>query len=115
MRLLLKAGSKVNAKDKTGSTPLHRAASAGRYDTVAVLVEEGRAKIDSHDKTGATPLLVAVSCGESNIAIYLASKGADLEVRPGQSSDVLNCYRRLQQCDITHCFIAVEQRCSIVP
>jgi 26S proteasome non-ATPase regulatory subunit 10 len=83
MRLLLKVGAKVNAKDKTGSTPLHRAASAGCYDTAAVLVEEGRAKIDSHDKTGSTPLLVAVSCGQANIAIYLASKGADLEVSGG--------------------------------
>lgn len=82
MRLLIKAGAKVNAKDKTGSTPLHRAASAGKYDTAVVLVEEGHARLDSHDKTGSTPLLVAVSCKEANIAVYLASKGADLEVRP---------------------------------
>jgi 26S proteasome non-ATPase regulatory subunit 10 len=80
MRLLIKAGAKVNAKDKTGSTPLHRAASAGKYETAVVLVEEGHARVDSHDKTGSTPLLVAVSCKESNIAVYLASKGADLEV-----------------------------------
>ena len=80
MRLLLKAGAKVNAKDKTGSSPLHRAASAGKMETVRVLVEEGRAKVDAHDKTGSTPLLVAVECGESNIAIYLASRGANLEV-----------------------------------
>jgi ankyrin repeat protein len=93
MRLLIKAGAKVNAKDKTGSTPLHRAASAGKYDTAVVLVEEGQARLDSHDKTGSTPLLVAVSCKESNIAIYLASKGADLEVRHYLGS----CFARLLQ------------------
>lgn len=80
MRLLLKAGAKVNAKDKTGSAPLHRAASAGKLESVRVLVEEGNARIDTHDKQGSTPLLVAVECGEANIAVYLASKGAKLEV-----------------------------------
>lgn len=80
LRQLLKAGAKVNARDKTGSTPLHRAASAGKYEAAKVLLEEGHAKVDSHDKTGSTALLVAVACKESNIAILLASKGADLEV-----------------------------------
>ena len=80
MRQLFKAGAKVNAKDKTGSTPLHRAASAGKYEAAQVLLEEGHAKVDSHDKTGSTALLVAVACREANIAILLASKGADLEV-----------------------------------
>jgi hypothetical protein len=80
LRQLLKAGARVNAKDKTGSSPLHRAASAGKYDAALVLLEEGHAKVDSHDKTGSTALLVAVSCKESNIAILLASKGANLEV-----------------------------------
>lgn len=70
----------MNAKDKTGSTPLHRAASAGKFDAAQVLLEEGRARVDSHDKTGSTALLVAVACRESNIAILLASKGANLEV-----------------------------------
>jgi hypothetical protein len=81
LRALLAAGAKVNARDKTGSTPLHRAASAGKYDAAVVLVEEGRAKLDSHDKAHATALLVAVGCREANIAVYLASKGANLEVR----------------------------------
>lgn len=80
LRQLLKAGARPNARDKTGSTPLHRAASAGKFDAAVVLLEEGHAKVDSHDKTGSTALLVAVSCKETNIAILLASKGANLEV-----------------------------------
>lgn len=82
LRQLLKAGAKVNAKDKTGSTPLHRAASAGKFEAALALLEEGHAKVDSHDKTGSTALSVAVACKEANIAILLASKGANLEVRP---------------------------------
>jgi ankyrin repeat protein len=82
LRQLLRAGAKVNAKDKTGSTPLHRAASTGKFDAALVLLEEGHARVDSHDKTGSTALMVAVSCREANIAILLASKGANLEVSP---------------------------------
>lgn len=92
MRQLLKAGAKVNAKDKTGSTPLHRAASAGKYDAAMVLLEEGHARVDSHDKTGSTALVVAVSCKESNIAILLASRGANLEVGGG------GCGQRAEWC-----------------
>jgi ankyrin repeat protein len=80
LRQLLQHGAKVNAKDNTGSTPLHRAAGAGKAEAVQVLVEEGNAKVDAKDKTGATPLFVAVSCSQANIAIYLASRGADVEV-----------------------------------
>lgn len=113
MRLLIKAGAKVNAKDKTGSTPLHRAASAGKYDTAVVLVEEGHARLDSHDKTGSTPLLVAVSCKEANIAVYLASKGADLEVRPYHCSKCVLRQCR-ESCAKAKPYNYVGKRCSCV-
>lgn len=45
-----------------------------------MLVEEGKARIDARDAQGSTPLLVAVVCDQGNIALYLASKGADVEV-----------------------------------
>jgi ankyrin repeat protein len=48
-----------------------------------VLVEEGKARIDAKDAQGSTPLLVAVVCDQGNIALYLASKGADVEVSRG--------------------------------
>lgn len=79
IRLLAKHGAKVNAKDGTGSTPLHRAASAGKQEAARVLLEEARAKVDPRDKLGATPLFVAVTCGAPSIALLLAARGADLE------------------------------------
>jgi 26S proteasome non-ATPase regulatory subunit 10 len=82
--LLAKHGAKVNAKDATGATPLHRAASAGKTEAVRVLVEECSAKIDCKDKTGATPLYVAVSCDHASIALFLAGKGADLDAATKQ-------------------------------
>ncbi len=97
LQLLLKHSAKANAKDSTGSTPLHRAASANKAEAVKMLVEQGKANMEAKDKTGATPLFVAVDCRHANIAVYLASKGASLEVRPAKpvfSSFVLvnSCY-----------------------
>lgn len=112
LRQLLRAGAKVNAKDKTGSTPLHRAASAGKFDAALVLLEEGHARVDSHDKTGSTALLVAVACKESNIASLLASKGANLEVgRPKGHSQRL-CVSLYETLLVTESPAAVRN-CSV--
>lgn len=107
IRQLLRGGAKVNAKDKTGSTPLHRAASAGKFDAALVLLEEGHARVDSHDKTGSTALLVAVSCKEANIAILLTSKGANLEVSLSPGCGRRKCVL-LHLNGITLCAAAVE-------
>ena len=52
IRLLLQFGAKVNRKDSTGSTPLHRAASAGRVDAATVLLEEGGARLRRRTSRG---------------------------------------------------------------
>lgn len=78
-RLLLARGGDVTKKDKTGGTPLHRACGAGRLALARLLIEEARAGIEVADRSGATPLLVAVSSGQDAVAVYLASKGANLE------------------------------------
>ena len=44
IHLLIEAGAKSNIKDKTGSTPLHRAASTGKTEAVSALLERGKAK-----------------------------------------------------------------------
>ncbi len=40
-RLLLDAGADVNAKDRGGHTPLHRACSSGRVDVARLLLDHG--------------------------------------------------------------------------
>ncbi|EIE24977.1 hypothetical protein COCSUDRAFT_83670, partial [Coccomyxa subellipsoidea C-169] len=80
IRALLAKGANVNTKDSTGSTPLHRACSAGRFEAVRILVEEGKAKLEARDNTGGTPLYVAAETCQQAIALYLLSKGADVEV-----------------------------------
>ena len=54
-RVLVKAGSKVDATDKGGKTPLHWAAFHGHPEVARVLVEAG-CKVDATDKQGQTPL-----------------------------------------------------------
>jgi ankyrin repeat protein len=65
-----------------GSTPLHRAASAGKPEAVRLLLEAGKARVDARDRQGNTPLFVAVECREINIAVYLAAKGGE-RLAPG--------------------------------
>lgn len=89
-RKLLAAGADVNAADRTGSTPLHRAAGAGKLEAARVLVLEGGAKLDPQDCTGASPLLVAVDCGEANLALFLAARGANLELANKDSETPLS-------------------------
>jgi ankyrin repeat protein len=53
--LLVEHGAEVSAKDKRGSTPLHRAAEHNRIDLARFLVEHG-ADMSAKDEHGSTPL-----------------------------------------------------------
>ena len=57
-----------------------RACSAGKFEAVQILVEEAGMPLESKDRSGATPLSVAAAAGEKNIALFLISKHADVEV-----------------------------------
>jgi ankyrin repeat protein len=72
-----------------------RAASSGRTEAAKVLVEEGRARVDAKDGQGATPLYVAAATGNQPAALYLLSKGADVEVG-------LRCVTLSNTCMRTH-------------
>lgn len=100
--LLLSAKANPNAADKARSTPLHRwdwaawlsrlhhraipdrlptcrACSAGKLEAVKALVQ-AKCRLDAKDLAGMTALSVAAQCGHSACALFLASKGADIEV-----------------------------------
>jgi hypothetical protein len=55
---LLRKGANANARDKSGWTPLHWAASYGRVDVARLLLEHG-ADPGIRDKDGRTPLDIA--------------------------------------------------------
>lgn len=58
IRLLLKAGSDINAQDKNGATPLHRAVRTRCADAVKCLLDAGAAPM-IRNKPGSTPFHLA--------------------------------------------------------
>jgi ankyrin repeat protein len=62
IKICIQQGVDVNAANDKGETALHGAATSGRDEVVAFLVEKG-AKLDVKDKEGRTPLDVAMGVG----------------------------------------------------
>jgi ankyrin repeat protein len=62
IKICIEQGVDVNAANDKGETALHGAATSGRDQVVAYLVEKG-AKLDAKDKEGRTPLDVAMGVG----------------------------------------------------
>jgi ankyrin repeat protein len=65
LKLLLKAGGDVNAKDPRGLTPLHEAARWGWNDVVQFLVDNG-ADLNARDNRGNTPVESALGKAGGN-------------------------------------------------
>jgi ankyrin repeat protein len=76
VRALLSGGD-VNAKDKVGRTPLHRAADSGFKGIVELLIANG-AHINAKDKDGHSPLYFAAIRGRRDVVELLLGKGADV-------------------------------------
>jgi ankyrin repeat protein len=59
VRLLIRAGAPLDARDWDGETPLFQAAGIGRHEIVAILIEAGAA-IDIPDEDGRSALVAAL-------------------------------------------------------
>ena len=74
VELLLAEGADVNAKDKYGLTPLHRAASGGHTETAELLITEG-ADVNAKNEDGKTPLDRAIKYNQTETADLLHKHG----------------------------------------
>ncbi len=84
VKLLLKAGANINAKDDRGRNVLHRAVQSADGEIVALLVGKG-AEIDAKDdESGFTALHHAARLGNTNAAEVLIAKGADINAKDKQ-------------------------------
>jgi ankyrin repeat protein len=63
-----------------GETALHRAASRGHLNAVALLLDRG-AKVDATDGEGVTPLILASYRGQTEVVKLLLERGADVNAR----------------------------------
>src|ERR1017187_725486 len=78
--LLLAKGANVDARDKSGATPLHQAALKGNLAFATLLLQHG-ADVNARDRDGATPLHNAALNGGSELAALLLDKGANVDAR----------------------------------
>ena len=78
--MLLKHGARIQAKDAVGFTPLHRAAASGKLQSVRILVDDAGATIDGEDRYGKTPIVVAAESQNESTVLFLAARGANLDV-----------------------------------
>ena len=75
----------VNARDKHGLTPLHRAASSGHLEVVKLLVVEFKAGVNARADRGWTPLHVATFYGQLEVVRLLVDVlGADVNAEDGE-------------------------------
>lgn len=79
LKLLIEAGSDVNAKDDEGSTPLHQAVATNQYECVKELAKADGIDLEARDATLATPLAVAATLNLVAIVKLLISKRAQLD------------------------------------
>jgi cytohesin len=106
VELLIAKGAEVNAPDKDGKTPLHKAAEKDHQDVAKLLIAKGaiidiflasalgltdrvadflkaNSELIGAVEWGATPLYNAARFGHSKTVQLLIDKGADLEARTG--------------------------------
>lgn len=75
--ILLENGANVNAKDKHGSTPMHRAAKENDDTFFVEKLAEYGAPIDAYGLRAAAPFYVATYCGNLRVAKWLWEHGAN--------------------------------------
>lgn len=79
IRLLLKWGAELEARDKDGEAPLHTAARAGKVAAVSLLLDHG-ANIDARDAGGWTPVHRAAWNNHRKVVKLLAARNADMNL-----------------------------------
>ena len=77
---IIRAGARVNAKDKDKQTALHLASSCGHSSVVTTLIEAG-ANLNEHDLAGMTPLMEAANRGHVQVVGELIRAGAEVNAK----------------------------------
>ncbi|MFH1537311.1 MAG: ankyrin repeat domain-containing protein [bacterium] len=103
VKLLVKTGSKLNAKSLDGNTPLHIAVKLFGCENAKVLLEAG-ASVDLMNGEGKTPLQIADS---NELRSILINHNADVFVR--DDSDRTLLHRAAEEADLEFARMLVEK------
>ena len=76
IRILVRHGANIQAKDISGRTPLHVAAEKGQTDTVNYLLDRGT-DVNSRDRDGLLALYYALEGGHATTAKFLIDNGSE--------------------------------------
>jgi ankyrin repeat protein len=77
---LIGRSADLNAKDVRGQTPLHRMVAAGMNSPIETLIARG-ADINARDNAGQTPLHWAARRGNKDVLLLLLAGGADAKAK----------------------------------
>ena len=84
-KFLITEGADVNAKNEYGTTPLHHVMSDGEKDVAELLIAKG-AKVNAQSKNGETPLIDAAYYDRCEMAELLIAKGANVHAQSTRRS-----------------------------
>ena len=117
----LAVGADVNAKNRYGSTPLHRAAYAGHKEIAELLIAKGADVNAKNGGWGRTPLHVAAIKGQKEIAELLIDKGADVNTKNIKGQTPLHAAVNEGHKEVVELFVAegvdvnAKNRLSLTP
>ena len=86
---LLNHGLDLNARDKNGDTPLHRAAARGTPEIVQRLVDRG-ANLSAVNNRGQTPFLVSLAVNSEEKSKILLKHGSNVQVADNNGTTALH-------------------------
>jgi uncharacterized protein len=105
VRVLIAAGSAVNARDRDGFTPLHFAAQEDAVAIARLLLDAG-ADVDAVNRHGNTPLFTAVfnSKGRGEMIELLMAAGADPRLANASGQTPIGLARLIGNYDVARFF-----------
>ena len=102
LRVLIRAGANVEARNAGGNTPLGAAAGFGHVDCVLALLAEGGAEIDAVDNRSCTALIKAVRFGRIEVVAALLAYAPDLSIRDRDGQSATEIARASEDGAIAH-------------
>ena len=105
VKAFIEEGTDIDAKDKSGETPLFYAVRADNSDVAKFLIAKG-ANVNAKDSSGNTPLHFAPERAKNDVVELLIAKGADINAKSNNGETPLHAAIYFGRRKIAELFIA---------